>query len=161
MPPLAAGYPALLLDVWPPGGPWPPRPPFCGPLWYPPAPLPRCAAGSCPDSHSGGGTGLGVGGGGGFFSFGSFGAAWVGMTDSSRARCSRSRRPLPPWRCAASASVTTPCWRWRSGGPQRRPKCSHRPPLSDPVKGTPADQRILAYLESRGCGSRPEEVGDV
>ncbi len=82
VPPVAAGGPALLFDVWPPGGPWPPRPPFCGPLWYPPAPLPRCAAGNCPDSHRGGGTGLDVG----LFGFGNFGAAWVGMMDSSRAK---------------------------------------------------------------------------
>jgi hypothetical protein len=48
---------------------------ICGLLWVPgrpvscpPVPLPRCVAGSLPDSHSGGGTGLGVGvGGGGMF----------------------------------------------------------------------------------------------
>ncbi len=95
VPPLAAGGPALLYGVCPLLGPWPPRPPFCGPLWCPPAPLPRCAAGSWPDSHSGGGTGLGVGSGGGMFGFGSLGAAWVGMTDSSRARLFAGSLPAP------------------------------------------------------------------
>jgi hypothetical protein len=85
VPPIEADGPAPLYDVWPPWGPLLPRPPFCRPLWYPPAPLPRCTAGSCPDSHSGAGTCLGVGGGG-MFCFGGFGAAWVGTTDSNRAR---------------------------------------------------------------------------
>jgi hypothetical protein len=43
--------------------------------------------------------------------------------------CLRARRLIPPWRCAASISGPPPCWRWRSGGPHRRPRCLHHPPL--------------------------------
>jgi hypothetical protein len=59
---------------------------------------PRWFAGSCPDSHSGGGTGFGAGGGTGGAAFAAVeGLARTGITDSSLARfAAGSCGSLPP-----------------------------------------------------------------
>jgi hypothetical protein len=146
--------PAVRHFCIPCGLPWSPGRPVLpsGDLSGTHPPLPRCAAGNCPDSHSGGGTGLGVGGGG-VFVFGGFGAAWVGMTDSSRARLLAGSPPAPSVAmCCISfwAASPSPCWRWRSGGPHRRPRLAPSTVLSS-CKGDssgPKNPSIFRMLAS-------------
>ncbi len=97
-PPLGAprGGVPLPAICWPPLSFWPPRPPRGWPRWLPD---PRWFAGSCPDSHSGGGgTGFGAGGAAGCGAFAAGeGLARTGITDSSLARfVAGSCDSLPP-----------------------------------------------------------------
>ena len=55
--------------------------------------------------------------------------------------CLQALLPRRRWPGPPSASWRRPCWRWRSGGPRRPPRCSCRPRWSGPEVETRQNQR--------------------